>query len=250
MTHVPAADTDIATRVAPPSAVPPGGAITLRTSALALVTSAVMLAASAVTQPQLTGGAAEKLAAISSAGAQADLSAVLFAVAQLPFLFGVVGVGALLRPVAPRFASIGTGLAVAGAFGHALFGGVSLTYLVMAREPAGQVAYARLVTDIESSPVMLVSVVGLAGTVLGMLLLSIGLFRTKVTPRWIGPALWAFLVVEFVGGALSAYASYVSSVLLVVAFVGLARTLREEATSPVHTSSTTASSGATVSTVR
>jgi prepilin signal peptidase PulO-like enzyme (type II secretory pathway) len=72
---------------------------------------------------------------------------------------------------------------------------------------------------------MLVSVVGLAGTVLGLLLLSIGLFRTGLGPRWVGPALWTFLVVEFVGGALSEYASYVSSVLLLVAFFGLARVL-------------------------
>jgi hypothetical protein len=189
------------------------------------MTSAVLLAGSAVTQPQLTGGASGKLAAIASAGGRADLSAVLFAVAQLPFMLGVLGVGALLRPGARRLGGIGTGLAVAGAFGHALFGGVSLTYLVMARESAGQPAYARLVTDIESSPVMLVSVIGLAGTVLGLLLLSIALFRTGVGPRWVGPALWAFLVVEFVGGTLSDYASYLSSVLLVVAFVALSRLL-------------------------
>jgi hypothetical protein len=235
MTHLPAADTHTWTRVPPLSAAPADGAVTPRTAALGLVTSAVLLAGSAVTQPQLTGGAAEKLAAIASAGARADLSAVLFAVAQLPFLFGVLGVGALLRPFARRLAGIGTGLAVAGAFGHALFGGASLTYLVMARQSPGLAAYSRLVTDIESSPVMLVSVVGLAGTVLGLLLLSIGLFRTGVGPRWVGPALWAFLVVEFVGGALSAYASYVSSVLLLVAFFGLARVLLDLARDDTHT---------------
>jgi hypothetical protein len=225
MTHLPAADTETSTRVPAPSPAPAAGAITPRTAALGLVTSAVLLAGSAVTQPQLTGGAAGKLAAIASAGAPADLSAVLFAVAQLPFLLGMLGVGALLRPGSRRLAGIGTGLAVAGAFGHALFGGVSLTYLVMARESAGQPAYARLVTDIESSPVMLVSVVGLAGTVVGLLLLSIALFRAAVGPRWIGPVVWAFLVVEFVGGTLSDFASYLSSVLLVVAFLALARVL-------------------------
>jgi hypothetical protein len=225
MTRLPTADTHIATGLPPHSVAPAGGAITPRSAALGLVTSALLLAGSAVTQPHLTGEATEKLAAIASAGARADLSAVLFAVAQLPFLFGVLGVGALLRPFVRRLAGIGTGLAVAGAFGHALFGGVSLTYLVMARESAGQPAYTRVVTDIESSPVMLVSVIGLAGTVLGLLLLSIALFRARVGPRWIGPALWAFLVVEFVGGALSAYASYVSSVLLVIAFFALARVL-------------------------
>jgi hypothetical protein len=248
MTHLPTAGAETSTPVPPPA--PVRGAITPRTAGLGLMTSAVLLAVSAVTQPQLSGGAAGKLAAIASAGARADLSAVLFAIAQLPFMFGVLGVGALLRPGSRRLASIGTGLAVAGAFGHALFGGVSLTYLVMAREPAGLPAYARLVTDIESSPVMLVSVVGLAGTVLGLLLLSIGLFRTGTGPRWVGPTLWAFLVVEFAGGAASAYASYVSSVLLVVAFFALARTLRDASASTVQTSSRIESKGARVSTTR
>jgi hypothetical protein len=234
MTHLPAADSHTSTHVPGPPAAPAGGAVTPRSAALGLIASVVLLAGSAVTQPQLTGGPAEKLAAIASAGALGDLSAVLFAAAQLPFLLGVLGVGALLRPYARRLAGFGTGLAVAGAFGHALFGGVSLTYLVMARESAGQTAYARLVTDIEGSPVMLVSVVGLAGTVLGLLLLSIGLFRTRVGPRWVGPVLLAFLIVEFVGGALSDYASYLSSVLLVVAFLALARVLLDPSRDDTH----------------
>ncbi len=112
-----------------------------------------------------------------------------------------------------------------GAFGHALFGGVSLTYLLMASDTTNHPVYAKLVSDIESSPVMLTSVVGLAGTVLGLLLLSIALFRSGVGPRWVGPVLWAFLVVEFVGTSMSRYASFMSAVLLVLAFGALARTM-------------------------
>jgi hypothetical protein len=65
-------------------------------------------------------------------------------------------------------------------------------------------------------------VIGLAGTVLGLLLLSIGLFRAGVGPRWVGPALWAFLVVEFIGSAISPRASYLSGVLFLAAFGALA----------------------------
>ena len=39
------------------------------------------------------------------------------------------------------------------------------------------------------------------GTVVGTLVLSIGVFRAQVGPRWVGPALWAFLLLEFVGSA-------------------------------------------------
>jgi hypothetical protein len=69
---------------------------------------------------------------------------------------------------------------------------------------------------------MLFSVVGLAGTVVGLLLLSIGLFRGHVGPRWAGPALWAFLVVEFVGTSMSGSASYLSGLLFLSAFLALA----------------------------
>jgi hypothetical protein len=201
-----------------------------RTAAAALLTSAVLLAISSLTQPDVTGGAAQKLAAIDDAGGRAVVCAVLFAVAQLPFAVALVAVGNRLRPRAPRLAATGTTLAVLGAFGHALFGGVSLTYLLMASDTANRAVYAQLVSDIESSPVMLTSLVGLAGTVLGLLLLSIALFRSGVGPRWVGPVLWVFLVVEFVGTSMSRYASFVSAVLLVLAFGALARTMLAPAT--------------------
>jgi hypothetical protein len=69
---------------------------------------------------------------------------------------------------------------------------------------------------------MLFSVVGLLGTVLGILLLSIGLFRAHMGPRWVGPTLWAFLLVEFVGTSLSRSAAYLSVLGFAAAFFGLA----------------------------
>jgi hypothetical protein len=212
----------------------PPGAVSPRTAAAGLVVSAGLLAVSVLTQPDLTGGAAGKLAAIDAAGGRAVLSAVLFATAQLPFVLGVLGLGALVRGRAPRLARAGTALGVAGGFGHAMFGGLTFAYLVMAGESSNRSAYVALVADIESSPVMLVSLVGLAGTVLGMLLLSVALFRAGIGPRWVGPLVWAFLVVEFVGGALSDYASYLSSVLLVVVCLTLARVLLDPSRYDTH----------------
>jgi hypothetical protein len=201
---------------------------TRRTAAAALVLAASMLAVSTMTQPDVTGGAVQKLSAIDAGGGLAVLSAALFGLAQLPFALGLLAVGGLLRERSSRLARSGATLGVLGAFGHTLFAGVSFTYLVMATDPTRRAAYAHLVSDIESSPAMLVSLVGLGGTVLGLLLLAIGLFRSGVGPRWVGPVLWAFLVVEFVGTGLSSRAAYLSAALLVVAFVGLARTVLAE----------------------
>ena len=66
---------------------------------------------------------------------------------------------------------------------------------------------------------------GLLGTVLGVLLLSIALFRSRTGPRWVGPVLWAFLVVEFVGSNLSEWASPVSVALYAVALGAIALTV-------------------------
>jgi hypothetical protein len=63
---------------------------------------------------------------------------------------------------------------------------------------------------------------GLLGTVLGLLLLTIGLWRTRAVPTWIPAALGLFLVTEFVGSAITDWAAYASSVLYLAAFTGLA----------------------------
>ena len=63
---------------------------------------------------------------------------------------------------------------------------------------------------------------GLLGYVLCIVLLSIGIWRSRLAPRWVPLVLWIFLVVEFVGTSLTEYASPVAGVLFVVAFGQLA----------------------------
>ena len=201
-----------------------------RTAAVSLITAAVLSAVSVVLQPNLSGDAGGRLAAIHAAGPRADVSAVAFVVSQLPFIFGVIGIGSLVRDRAPRLAGIGTVLGVIGGFGHAVFGGVSMAELLMAADTSHGAALAGFDETLQSSPVMMFALAGLAGTVLGLLLLSIGLFRTRVVPVWVPVLLWAFLLLEFAGGGISSYASDLAAVLLLVACVALARTLRCTAT--------------------
>ena len=77
--------------------------------------------------------------------------------------------------------------------------------------------YAGLLERLEAEPTLLpFMVAGLLGTVLGVLLLSIAWWRSRTAPRWVAPMLWAFLVVEFVGSNLSAWATYLSVLLYLV----------------------------------
>lgn len=196
-----------------------------------LVLGPVLAGVSVIFQPDLGGSPREQLAALGDSPLAA-LSAAAFLVSQLPIMVAVLAIGRLLLPRAPRLSAWGTALGVLGCFGHTVFGGTSLVYVAMAHDPAHRGVYADLMTTIQGSPVMLFSVIGLAGTVVGLLLLGIGLFRTRTGPVWVGPAIWAFLVVEFVGSSISGYASYVSVLLLAAAFFALAGEL-DRTTAPV-----------------
>lgn len=193
---------------------------------LALVGGPALVIVSTATQPELSGSAAQRLQAIADAPL-AGLSAAAFVVSQVPFLVAVLAIGLLLVPSAPRLSAWGTGFGVLGCVGHFVYGGISLAEVMMAGDEPRRASYVHFLDELESSPVMVFAAVGLLGTVLGILLLSIGLFRSGTGPVWVGPALWAFLVVEFAGTALSSYATYLSALLLLAAFGALVPLVRE-----------------------
>jgi hypothetical protein len=187
-----------------------------------------------VLAPPFPDDPAERLAGFAE-GPLPTVSAVAFLLLQLPTLVAFLAIGRLLLPAAPRLSAWGTATGVLGCFGHVVFGGLSLAYLVMAHDETRRDAYAALLTDIESSPVMLFAAVGFVGTVIGQLLLSIGLFRTRPGPTWVGPAIWAFLVLEFFVSSVTPWASYLGVTLMGAAFWALGNLLRRapaEAESP------------------
>jgi hypothetical protein len=216
---------------AAPFRYPPGAGYRRAVSVAALIATPVLAAVSEVLQPSLGSDATQRLASMS--GVLPGASAVAFLVGQLPMMVAVLAIGHLLRQRHPRLSSWGTSLAFLGAFGHTVFGGLSLVWLAMANDgTAHRDVYAHLLDQLMNSPVMVFSLAGLAGTVLGVLLLSIGLFRGRIGPRWVGPALWAFLVVEFAGTSLSPSAAYLSILCFAAPLIALAvHTARQ----PLHT---------------
>lgn len=193
-------------------------------AAIGLIATSLLMIVSTVLAPEFPAGFADRLAAINEGGSQAAISAFAFALAQLPFIVGMLGVGHLLRDRAPRLSNVGTALAVIGGFGHAVHGGVTMLQLEMAGDAANRAVHAQMLEQLESGPAVAFMVMGLLGTVLGLLLLSIGLFRAGVGPRWVGPALWAFLAIEFAGSAISEWSSHLSVIAYTAAFFVLAAT--------------------------
>jgi hypothetical protein len=192
------------------------------TAAGGLVLAAVLSVVWTALQPPFPAGYADRLAAVDRAGTSAAVSAALFVVSQLPMLAAVFGIGQLARSRAPVAANLGVGLSVLGVFGHAVFGGVSLVTVVMAGDVGNREVYGQLLAQVESSPVMAFAALGLVGTVLGTLVLSIALWRSRVVGRWVPALLWAFLLLEFVGSGLGDYAGYAGGICYLIAFGMLA----------------------------
>lgn len=194
-------------------------------AAIGLVTTAILMLVSVILSPPFPGDFEKLLAEIDAAGSSAAISAFTFTLAQLPFVAGMLGVGHLLRGRAPLLSNLGATFAVIGAFGHSVFGGVSMVQLTMAADEANRAVHAATLTDLESGPVVAFMAMGLLGTVLGILLFAIALWRVQVGPRWLAPALAAFLVIEFAGSAISDWSAYVSGIFYLAALTGLAITV-------------------------
>lgn len=150
------------------------------------------------------------------------VSFLAFAAYQLPLMIGLLGVAHLLRGRAPLLANLGASLAGVGAFGYAVYGGSQLVIPAMTADGANLEIYAQLRADAETL-IGPFGALGMVGSVLGLLLLSIGLWRARVGPRWIPVTLWVWLAVEFVGTSLVRGAAGIASpALLLVALVSLA----------------------------
>jgi hypothetical protein len=199
--------------------------------AAGLLLGAPLMAVAMGTDVPFSGDPAEVLAAVDEAGARAWLSAITYAFAQVALMIGLLAVAHLLRGRAPILSNLGGGLSVLGAFGHTVHAGGVLVLVSMAQGGVGAESAATVLDDYQSGPAGLFSAIGLLGSVVGLVLLTVGLWRAGVGPRWVPPTLAVFVLVEFVGSGSSEWASYAAGVLYVTTFVALAVTVRR---SPVE----------------
>ncbi len=194
-------------------------------AAVGLVTTVALMAVSTVLAPPFPGDFEALLVEVDDAGASAGVSAFTFALAQLPLIVGLLGIGHLLRDRTPVLSNLGTTLRLVGAFGHSVYGGVTMVQLSMAADTANHDVHAEVLRSVESGPAVAFMAMGLLGTVLGLLLLSVGLWRARVAARWVPPVLWAFLVVEFAGSAVSEWSSHLAVAMYAAALCELAVTI-------------------------
>lgn len=204
--------------------------LTRATVVASLAACGVLTVVSVLLMPDFSGSESQWLQEIATASTASAISAMLFVGSQLPFAVGLVGVAHLLRDRTPVLAALGAVLAVLGGFGHAAYGGVNLVMLQMAKDPANAAAHADVLRGVGSGPAVPFMAAGLLGTVLGLVLLGIAVWRADTGPRWLGPVLILFVVVEFAGAGFSVWAGYASAVLFLLGFLTLALVVARSAT--------------------
>ncbi|WP_256841499.1 hypothetical protein [Ornithinimicrobium cryptoxanthini] len=190
--------------------------------AISLVVGAALIVVSVLLMPDFSGGHRERLEAIAAAQGTATISALSFTASQLFLAVGLVGVAHLVRSRVPLLATLGGSLAVLGTFGHAVYGGVNVLMLAMAQDLAALDAHAAVLARGEGGIGIPFMAAGLLGTVLGFILLGVAVWRGGLGPRWVGPAMLVWVVVEFVGSGFSQWAGYASGALYAVIFGALA----------------------------
>ncbi len=194
-------------------------------AAISLVLNAVLSIVSIALMPALAESTIGNLEAMNAAGATAAISASAFVLAQLPFIISVLGIAHLAGIRAPIIAMIGGTIAVIGGFGHAAFASTRLMQLAMAADTSNHAVYAGLLDGGMPMTLMVLMMAGTVGTVLGLVLLGVALLRAKAGPRWVPFAMWLWVLVEFAGTSITAWASLVSGLLYLGVFGTLAVTV-------------------------
>ena len=101
-------------------------------------------------------------------------------------------------------------------------GGFQLGSAMMAADTTNRDVYVALLASPPPPALLVLMMAGTIGTALGLILIGAGLMRAGLGARWVPYALWAFVLVEFAGTSLTAWASLASGLLYLAAFTGLA----------------------------
>ncbi|GAA2359028.1 hypothetical protein [Nonomuraea africana] len=171
-------------------------------------------------QPE-TGAA--KLQAIADSGATYPVLVTLGTLA-IPFMcVGFLALTHLLGQRAPRTGRVAVALLLTGMFGFFGMHVLSMVQVPLSQSP-DLVQAGALLDRAEAHPLLGLTFLApfLVGTALGLLVLIVGLLRTKSVPRWVSLTMLAFLVVDF---ALRNPGPVDAHWLWIVACIGAARAI-------------------------
>jgi hypothetical protein len=188
-------------------------------AALSMIAAPVFLVASAIVSPQLKSDEGAQIGVIAANPTRWYWFTLLLLIGSILLIPALLGIAALLHEHSPRLANIGGGLAILGslvAIGDVMSQFVSWQ---MAANGADRQQMAALLHRFDNAAGVgvLFSVGGLA-VLIGVILLTIGLIRTRIAPAWAAIGLSAATLLNVVAfSSASAAGVAVSWIVLLVA---------------------------------
>lgn len=197
------------------------------TVGLALILGPLFSLGAALVSPMLKSDEAAQLDVVAQHPTRWYWSTVLLLVGSILLVPALLGIAALVRERAPRLGAVGGGLAALGAViavGDVMSQFVTWQMVAKGADHAQMAALLRR-TDAVAGVSVVFTVGGLA-VLIGVVLLSVGLVRTRVAPAWVAAGLSVGTVMNIAGyGASSNAVVAVSWALLLAAMSSIAFTV-------------------------
>jgi hypothetical protein len=192
--------------------------VTRQGLAAALVATPVIWLASGIICPPLKTDAGKQLAVVAAHPDRWYWFTLLLLVGELTLIPALFGIMRLLRTRSPKLALIGGWLAQFGAL--VAIGDASSQFItwLMVRSGQDPVQMTRLLDRMDSSAAANIAyTVGGPAIMLGILLLSIGLYRSRVAPRWVPVMFFLACAVNIVAFSNSVTVGVTASYVLMLA---------------------------------
>jgi hypothetical protein len=175
-----------------------------RIAGVSLLVAPVLFAGAEILTPESSGDPASQLANYAEhrgATLAASLLGIAATIFFLPAIFGVVH---MIRARAVTLAHIAGAMCVYGLVtAHAALGGVNLMFYEMTSPNLDKGEMVKLLDDVTHAPAVGAPLVlGHLVFGVGILLLGISVWRSQAFPRWAGPCVSLWIVVDAVIGSL------------------------------------------------
>jgi len=192
-----------------------------------MIGAAVLMLGAAIAAPAIKSDEAAQIAVIAQHPARYYLFTILILGSSMLFVPALIGLMRLGAGRSPRLAHIGGTLSL---FGALVAVGDSMSQLViwqMGADGANRAQMAALLHRFDNvAGASLVFALGGLAIVIGMVLLSIALYRSRTAPAWAAAALVAGMVLNIVGfSSASTGVLIFSGVVLLAGFGWIARTM-------------------------
>jgi hypothetical protein len=169
-----------------------------------LLVAPVLFAGAEILAPESVGDPAGQLADYAQHRGPLLAAALLGIAATIFFLPAIFGVLHVIRTRGVRFSHVGAAMCVYGLVtAHAALSGVNLAFYEMTSPNLSRPEMVKLLDDLTNAPAIGAPLVlGHLIFGVGVLLLGIGIWRSQAFPRWAGPCVALWILVDVAASSL------------------------------------------------